>query len=176
MRLIKLINEENRPLVIIMSIVAISICLLIAIGYPRDIHVKYNGIKYQAGNTASAEPITIEINGRFWYGFLGEEDKFEGQIKIGDLVLNYFNWQLHFDKYKSASLDLDDYMSLSTYGKIFMSNKFEKFTILVYEQVGYGEASWSSGDGWLISAPCNSRDEAVKLTNEMLPKHHGVIK
>ena len=56
----------------------------------------------------------------------------------------------------------------SFYGRMSMNKKFEKVTIQIYDQVPYG-GGWSSENGWVISAPCSNRNEAVRLSNELLP-------
>lgn len=176
LRLSKLINDTNRPFIIIMSTVMLGIWILLSLALPKDIHVKYEGIKYQAGNTGFIEPITIEINGEYWNGLFGEDDRFEGQIMIGDLLLDYTFMYLPIRKDKTASLDIGGYGYSSTYGQIYISNIFEKITILIYEQEPNGTGSWNGGNGWLIAAPCNTRSGAVGLTNEMIPDYWKAIK
>lgn len=176
MKLPKLINDSNRQLIIIMSIVVIGIWVILAIASPKDINVRYEGVKYQAGNIGVVKLISIEICGRYWNGLFGEDDRFEGQIMIDNLLLDYTQISLGINKDKSASLDLGVNNYSSTYGSMHISNIFEKVTIRIYEQVQNG-GSWNSGNGWLISAPCNTRNEAVRLSNELLPNFFkGTIK
>jgi hypothetical protein len=142
---------------------------------PKDIQYKYAGIKYQAGNTGFMETITIEIIGRYWMGLFGKHNRFKGQIMIDDLTLDYTNMILLLED-NSASLDIGVYGHSSTYGHIYISNIFEKVTILKYEQGQNGTGGWNGENGWLISAPCNTRSEAVRLTNEMIPNYWSAIK
>lgn len=169
MRLPKLINDSNRTLIIIMSIFIIGIWIMLAITFPKYINVRYEGIKYQAGNTDIAEPISIEIIGRRCRGLFREYDRFEGKIMIDDLLLDYTQMSLWINKDKSASLYISGGQGYtSTYGSMSIKNNFEKITIQIYEQV-QNAGGWSSGSSWLISAPCSTRDEAVRLSNELLP-------
>lgn len=58
------------------------------------------------------------------------------------------------------------------YGMIFIGGMFEKLTIEIDEPDGSGGYSWSGKNGWMISAPCNNRAEAVEVSNMLIQKLH----
>ena len=60
--------------------------------------------------------------------------------------------------------------SAGQYGMIFIESVFEKLTIEVDEPDEHGGYSWSGKNGWMISAPCSNRIEAIKISNELIQK------
>jgi len=126
---------------------------------PIDIHYEYNGIKYQSGNLQSAEPIRIEINGKLTKELYREYGEFDGTIKVGENI--FTGRTMVFNKDKMASLESSE----GFYGMIFVDNNFRKLTIEIFEPTGNGSYTWDDRTGWMISAPCNDRVEAVRISN-----------
>jgi hypothetical protein len=59
---------------------------------------------------------------------------------------------------------------------IYISDKFDKLTIEILESKQNGGYSFSYRNGWLISAPCNSRKEAIEISNALLKRlYKGVV-
>lgn len=132
----------------------------------RDIDIRYNGIKYQAGNLQSFEPIIIEIKGSYSKRLFSREAEFNGTIKLWERVVS--DKPIKFNKYKMGVLDTDD----GIFGMIFISDMFEKLTIEIHESNQKGGHSWNSNNGWLISGPCNNRGEAVEISNILEQRLH----
>jgi hypothetical protein len=78
----------------------------------------YNGIKYQAGNPQSVEPVNIEIKGKYIKELFVKEVEFFGTIKIGEKVFSCSPIVLNRDKMGQ----------LESYGMIYISDKFRKLT------------------------------------------------
>lgn len=129
---------------------------------PIDIQYKYNGIKYQAENLQIAQPINIEVKGKYVKELFNKNVEFDGTIKVGDKI---FTGPLGFNKYGMTSLELGN----EHYGMIFISDLFQNLTIEIHEADQNGAYSWS---GWMVSAPCNERKEAVEISNILEQKLH----
>lgn len=141
--------------------------VLYAYTHPIDIHCGYNGIKYQASNQKSGEPINIEIKGKYVRELFTNNMQFDGTIKIGDKVFD--ERPRAFNKNKMALLESIE----GHYGMIFVDSNFQKLTIEILEPVGNGGYTWNDKTGWMISAPCNDRVEAVKISNMLEQKLLG---
>mgnify|MGYP001788005456 CR=1 FL=1 len=145
----------------IISTVIVTIFLFswfwISYNRPINIDYKYNGIKYQAGNLQSEEPINIEIKGKYLRQLFVDNVEFYGVIKVGDKAFDYN--PVIFNRYGMGQFD--------PYGMMFISDKFEILTIEILEPDQNGGRSWSPQDGWLISAPCNNRVKAVEISNTL---------
>ena len=172
----RLFNDSNRPLIIILLIVFSGIWIILATAGPKAIDCTYEGIKYQAGNEAVAQSTHIEVKGTYWKGGFGEMGSFKGKIIIDDMLFDYTEAALWIYKDNSASLSQDAITHRNPYGNIFFYGLFEYFTIEIFESDSHGGGIWSSGDGWLISTPCSTRSEAVILTNKLLPELFQPIK
>lgn len=153
-------------LIIFTVIVCLYTLLYISYTRPRDIQYKYNGIKYQIGNLQSAEPINIEVKGKYVKGLFGKYVEFDGTIKVGNKIFTCK--PITFNKYKMSSLESSE----GPYGMIYIGDMFEKLTIEILEPNQNGGYSWSGENGWMISAPCNDRKEAVEISNKLIQKFY----
>lgn len=137
----------------------------------RNIDYKYRGIKYQTGNLKYEKPINIEIKGKYVKGIFSPFDKFYGEIIVEDMVFHYSNFTQQVYNYKKVPLILES-GNKGLYGDVFYSNVFKQITIPIREQEGSNKYSWNNRDGWLISAPCKDRKQAVELSNVLIPKQY----
>lgn len=153
--------------ILFMIVIVIFLTIYLYLSYTRPINIqyKYSGIKYQAGNLQSAEPINVEIKGKFVRELSGSYGEFIGTVKVGELI--FADKPIGFNKYKMGTL----YSGEKQYGMIFIGDKFEKLTIEIDEPTDYGY-SWSAKNGWMISAPCNDRKKAVVISNLLEQKLH----
>jgi hypothetical protein len=157
-------------LIIFAAVVSLSTWFYISYTSPKDIQYKYNGIKYQAGNLQSAEPINIEIKGKFKKELFDIYGEFNGAITVGEKI--FTDSSIAFNKDKMGSIDTGK----GQYGMIFIENMFEKLTIEIHEPDGNGGYRWNGINGWMISAPCSDRKEAVQVSNILLQKSHKGLK
>ena len=132
---------------------------------PIDIQHKYNGIKYQSGYLQSEEQINIEVRGKYVKDIFGKFVDFDGNINVGDKI---FTGPLRFNKYRMTSLESNG----KFYGMMFINDMFQNLTIEILEPNQNGGHSWSGENGRMISAPCNDRKEAVKISNMLIQKLH----
>lgn len=136
---------------------------------PKQVNLAYQGIKFQAGNTNSEESISIEIQGEYITGFLGEHDKFEGKILIDDLLLDYSAPPIELNLNETAELSFGQiYDGMS--GHIYINKNLDKVIIEISELDENDNESFSYENGWFISAPAKNREEAIEITNSILSK------
>lgn len=154
--------------ILFMFVVVVVLTTWIYMSYTRpiDIQYRYSGIKYQIGDLQSAEPINIEIKGKFVKELFGNYGEFDGTIKVGETI--FTDRPIGFNKYKMGSLTSSE----GQYGMIFIGDKFENLTIEILEPNQNGGYSWSGENGRMISAPCNDRKEAVEISNILIQKLH----
>lgn len=154
------------------KLIILVIILFVVIGlvyfFPKKINKEYSGIQYRIGNDGYEEQTDITVNGYITRGLL-QGDRFEGRITIGEKELPKLDMRLS-DNYGALLLYYDeasgDYHS---YGQIYMDNSREKISISIFEPKGQkGKQSWSSKDGLVITAPANSLNEAIEITNELV--------
>ncbi len=164
-------NDMKSYTMIYRSVVTIIIVIaIIAIRYPApiDISYTYDGIKYQSGNLDGVEIVQIEIQGEYRRRIFSEYSEFEGVIKVGDKIFS--KTPFVFNKYGRDSLETNN----EFWGMIFQSDEFQILTIEIWEKHVSGEGHYFDGNnGWYISAPCQTRDEAVKISNMVLWKMKG---
>ncbi|MDF2801885.1 MAG: hypothetical protein K0S61_1788 [Anaerocolumna sp.] len=148
--------------------VALLITLSIIYFYPKRLNSEYSGVMYRIGDSKYSENIKILIDGYYSKGLL-KGDKFKGVITIGEKQFTRLDMRFNSGRELLSFYNEEkgDYIS---YGDMFINNKLEEFSICILEEDGAGKGgkSWSAKDGLMISAPVNSRDEAVKLSNSLL--------
>ncbi len=152
---------------------AIIIPFLLGVVYiyyrtPKMVRVEYDGIYYQLGNPDMEEVLPVIFDGYLTRG-LGLEDSFQGTIIIGEDTLQDVNIRLpkggpsvifYYDKAAG------DYVS---YGTIYTKDIKKSFTINVYQYDKESDTdSWSSANGYMISAPAQDRREALELSNQLM--------
>ncbi|MBH1942159.1 hypothetical protein I5677_14750 [Mobilitalea sibirica] len=161
----------------VLRIIIVLILLLIASYffyiYPREIYEEYNGIYYKLGDSTFSEKITVKLEG-YLENSLGEGAKFTGTLQLGNQILEKslilqskdgIGIIRYFDK------DTQDYV---TYGTLYSKAIKEGFTISILGIDDNGErGSWSSGDGYMISAPASNREEALELSNQLMENELG---
>jgi hypothetical protein len=139
---------------------------------PIDIKYKYSGMRYQAGNLQSAEPVSIEIKGKYERRWFDKPELFEGQIIIdGEICYaidgggNKSN-KYAFSKEKMSYIESDNFK-----GFIYNNQIMKEITISLLKQ-SYSEETFIFRNGWFISAPSNNRKEAVEISNKLIQKLH----
>ncbi|WP_425804431.1 hypothetical protein ACHOLT_20220 [Desulfitobacterium sp. Sab5] len=164
------INQDKKRLIIFVVALIITIGIFRAFTF-RNIDYKYSGVRYQVGNSGYEEPVNIEIKGKYTIGFFSSFDKFDGKIIIEDKVFDYSDFIQEVDNYKKIPLTLKS-GDKSIYGDLFYNNVFKQVTISIRDQEGSSQYSWSNKDGILISAPCKNREQAVEISNILIPKKY----
>lgn len=165
----------KKALLVVGALLTVAIGCMIYRVYPRHVSVALKGIEYQAGSAQhQVKTVTLEINGTLHTSLLGKQT-FDGTVNIlGTTVPNrdngkpltivfnadltggeiiYFNWKTK---------------KFYDYGSMFTNHRFNQFTILEYQSDGSG---WSSGNGVTISAPAQTRSQAVQISNDLMKNY-----
>lgn len=161
--------------ILFMFVVVVFLTTWLYMSYTRpiDIHYRYSGIKYQAGNLQGSEPISFEIKGKYERKWFEKPELFEGQIIIDCKALYGVNGdgsesnKYAFNNEKMGSIQGDGFK-----GSIYNNDNMKEILIEIHEIDSKGSESFSYKNGWLISAPCNSRKEAVEISNMMIQKFY----
>ncbi|NMA49978.1 MAG: hypothetical protein GX947_09505 [Tissierellia bacterium] len=167
------IQTDKGIIFLIIAIIFISAGVYSVYTKPivTDIEYSYNGIKYQVGNLDYEEPINLEINGVYTKVRSSGEVLFKGDIIInGVKSIGYGNDGNEYAFNNESNHNVikwDDFT-----GDVFISDKFKELSIDILRANGKEGYSFSYNDGWIISAPCNSRDEAVEISNKLIQKLH----
>lgn len=151
------------------STIFVIITLSVLYFYPKKLNREYSAVMYRIGDSNYAENTRILIDGYLSKGIF-KGDRFQGTMTVGDKQFTKID--MRFDSLGRSQLSyfdegMGDYIS---YGTLYTKNKMKELSISVYEddRSNKGGKSWSSSDGLLICAPANNRDEAVKLTNNLM--------
>lgn len=143
---------------IMMSMIILIIILLIAYAYytqSKEYTQSISGIRYQLNNSSVEEKVQIEIDGVYSRKILGGF-KFEGDLYIDNLKLKCSisdnSHGILFSKSESGYLQ--------GYGAVYMHDGFDKLSIIF--------DGWNTSDGITIAAPAQNRQEALKVSNEVM--------
>lgn len=158
--------------IIIVLIILLALILLSGYEYSQEYQIQYiyDGIKFQTNNLESAIPINIKVNGIFLKGNFGYTNQFEGEIIIdGKMcyaqdVRGAKSNKYSFSKQKMSRIESDSFK-----GSIFIGDKMSEITITIDEP---NSTVFSFMNGWMISAPCESRNQAIDISNKLIQKLH----
>lgn len=138
---------------------------------PRDMELHYAGIEYRLGDVESASSVSVDIEGKIQKRFFNN-NRFRGDILLGehhlfdmDVVLNPDGALLMVRNTETGKLE--------RVGVLYSTGDISQLTIAVLEPaVLFGQVSeerfWNRDSGLMISAPADSRQEAVNISNELL--------
>ncbi|SHI75160.1 hypothetical protein [Lutispora thermophila] len=150
-------------------LIVIILLIYVACNYyymsPKSINTTLYGLKFRMVNREDVVPITISINGTYRPSKDGGI-AFEGTIDVEDQRFDFTKMTLIINKDRMAGLKNSDTVLHAYFG-----DKLEKIMIKIFEPNESGVYSFSSADGWMISAPSKDWNEAVQLANELLPKN-----
>lgn len=139
----------------------------------HSINYSFDGIKYQSNNTDSGTPIKLIINGVYKKEFGTRNYIFEGDI-IVDNELCYASSNgsniYAFNDYRMSSIENSRFK-----GDFFASDSMNEITIVISVPRQDGGRTFSYKDGWLISAPSNTRSEAIEISNRLIHPFHERI-
>jgi hypothetical protein len=141
--------------------------------YPKKFIKEYSGVIYRLGDSSYSEKIKISFDG-YLSKRLFKGDKYQGTINIGDKKLPMIKMEFSikdspFTKDSADVMYYDaDLGEYKTYGNMISSDIEDMFTIRILEPVISGGSTWSSANGLMVSAPANSRIEALDISNRLM--------
>ena len=164
-------KSKIRIIAIIFTVILI---VIVFYTYPRQINKSLEGIVYRNGseNNNYEEKVDIKINGTLRYNLLGNK-VFKGAIKINGKDTFKFNGeQLNIVFLPLLGANVGElhhfYSDIFVYGYIYINGEFDQLTIQKVEKYSNGEVGWKVENGLMISAPATNRNEAVRISNEIL--------
>lgn len=148
---------------------------------PQSIQHTVEGVKYRLGveNKNFEEPVTINIDGKMKRNFKGRRI-FTGTIHIENeklpVPINQRELRITFLRdngpasiaYRGYNNSLYHY----SYGDMYTNADMSEFTIGVFEETGPKSRGWNGGDGLMISAPAESRAEALEISNQYFKAYY----
>ncbi|MFD2615039.1 hypothetical protein [Paenibacillus gansuensis] len=147
---------------------------------PIKIEQNLDGVYYQLGGSGSSatERIKVNLSGTAYRNLKGFT-KYVGTVDVSNLVLPKAagTWEL-----QPIQLDLEGSghisyfafhngkMDIFHYGELYTNRAMTQWTITVYEQSPTDAISrgWTSKDGFMVSAPASTREEALNISNELM--------
>lgn len=162
----------NKKKLFIFSLILLLISMYFYYTKPNICLKSYEGIRCRINNESYKENVTIKLDGKYTKKPFSY-DIFEGDLYINDDILK--NVKLEFDKFNNSPIRYDDKKSntLTTYGYIMISDNMDKLTILVVEKdINNDSKSWHYENGLIISAPTDTKENAIKIADQLLTKPH----
>lgn len=139
--------------------------------YGYEIYHNYKGIRYQSNNMDSDTPVNIIIDGIYKKKHGSKDYMFKGDIIIdGEPSHSSEQNEFVFNEYNMSSLENKNFR-----GMFYISGMMQEITIKIFEPNNRGGFSFNYDDGWLISAPSNTREEAVDLSKRLIRDSQDII-
>lgn len=181
------INYWNKMIIIITTLLVMTIItFLIIFHLPVSIDKEFNGILFRGGSSEPeySQPINIKIEGEY-YRKLFQTYWFEGSIDVSDFQHNN-DLDVLQDKPKFSfnigNPVIEAYWDISKSpfghsidgGFLYMKPDTNEIMIIVFERDENGQDGHAAGqDGLYYAAPCNTREEALEIVNDIFPMFWG---
>ncbi|WP_188207079.1 hypothetical protein [Alkalibacillus aidingensis] len=169
----------KRPYVVIALLLLIGVLIISLTSTSQQIDQSFDGVWYQLGeeNADYEEPVTVEFNGELKKS-LFRNLTFVGTIAIDDHVMPGTDarddeLELVFDDGICKNSETIDYIGndrIETYGTLCVNDDFSEFMITILEQTENG-GTWKGEDGQVIAGPAHSREEALRITNQLMAEY-----
>ena len=135
-----------------------AICLL---PWPRSISMTHEAILWRCGTPEEEQATTLKITGTY-YDYLFREDTFTGSIWVeacpethGDMSVARMGSGQYGIWYETEE------SRLKAFGSMFVRK--DGSVMVIVDEDGH----WDGATGRMITAPASSREEAVRLANEL---------
>lgn len=177
----------RRSAMIIGSSLVLMTMIVLSLLYwlPRDVEVSVDGVYYQLGeaNQETVDSKPIEVKGKLYRDWLGART-FVGRISVDqtqvpipesqrDLEIKFSNLGMGIivdqEVYNGGS-------KLHTYGTLFINDDFSEMAILIKDEDEATEGTWNSNNGYMLSAPASTREEALNVANTLMKDFLGASK
>jgi len=161
--------------IVIVSVFILSLIIVTIIYFiPRKIDMTLTGLQYQLGivNADNIEVATITL---------------KGEVSVKNFKKNYFSGRLTFktggtEKSRNCNIHLNSkgghifmmdeiIFEGKRLGLFFANRNFSEITIVLPEiDPENFSSTWNDKDGYILSAPAKTRDEALLLANKLMNK------
>ncbi|WP_223067702.1 hypothetical protein [Paenibacillus caui] len=157
------------------GLVVVLIGTLFWYTYPRHVSIELKGVKYQLGeeNASFLKPVTVRLEGSVNRSLFGRAT-FSGTIDAQeDIPFSKENGNVTI-KLPEKDGVIIDYIQIKNgefkiyhLGSLLSNRDMSQVTLLLMHDEGGGQ-SWSGRDGFMISAPAHTRQEALDISNELM--------
>ncbi|ANS75878.1 hypothetical protein AWM70_15840 [Paenibacillus yonginensis] len=160
-------------------VLALMLAAFVWYTWPKQIHTTLDGIKYRLGegHEVYVQPVQIRIEGEIQRR-LTKPPLFTGKIDTGEgNGANPFQQDDPDLKVRLSRSDADWLQSIRldqgqikrrAIGSLYSTPDMDQLTIALMHDNQGRETGWSSSDGFMISAPAQSREEALKISRELM--------
>ncbi|GGA65659.1 hypothetical protein [Ornithinibacillus halotolerans] len=167
----------KKSRIIIIALLFLS--LIILYFYPKNYDETFEGVYYQLGNSDLLEPVIIELKGITQNHITGRKS-FEGEIDIQvdeEMIFpdEWDDWQISLPNggpgnlFSETKYGKENFMNWYSAGWVYTNKKMDQFSIMLYEKKSdESSGSWSGEDGFLITFPAMTREEALKISDELI--------
>lgn len=162
---------ENKKSKIIILLILSLITVYFYYTHPNKFSKTYTGVKYRINNDNYEEKVLVKFEGKYTRKPFSN-NIFEGTLSINNSILN--NIKLEFNNDGNASIrykkDTNDNFE-KHYGWITIDKSKNYLIILLPESKKdnkYNSNEWTYENGLIISAPANSKKDAIKIANKLL--------
>lgn len=163
-------RKFNIVTIFILSLIIVTIIYFI----PRKIDMTLTGLQYQLDivNADNIEVVIISLEGKVSVKNF-KKNYFSGRLtfKIGETEKST-NCNIHLNS-KGGHIFLMDEIIFEgkKLGLFFANRDFSEITITLSEINSENfSSSWNDRDGYVLSAPAKTRDEALLLANKLMNK------
>jgi hypothetical protein len=183
------VNLKWWIITISLTIIVIGVAWVTYEKYPRTIDLTLSSVKYQLGTEGAksgTEPATVAIQGKLHTSLKGERI-FKGVVSIvGEQIpvpQDQRKLEIHFarDGWGAMSYPYFIYDERGAAVKpeiyqshlIFANKDFSQVTFLIVTPIqksegGNRQTVWNAENGFMLSAPATSREEALTLSNKLM--------
>ncbi|RXM66175.1 hypothetical protein DP145_09115 [Clostridium tetani] len=130
----------------------------------------YTGIKCRINDEIYEEKVLVKFEGKYKKKPFSN-DIFKGNLLINDTVLNDIELEFHYNHQASIRYDNNKGDFLEHYRWIAMDKDKDYLTILlpeIKEDNADTSNHWQYKNGLIISAPANTKKEAIENANKLL--------
>lgn len=158
-------NFKTRYLVMVFIFILVS---YVFYSSPRDFEKTLECVYFQLGeeNVENTKKLNIKFEGDYLRRIFGG-DKFRGNIIVGNNKIEFVELNFHKSSKQVIFGLVESEQEYDNYGVIYTNGNLKKFSIIILQgEEEYG--SWSRKNGFMISGPCNTREEALEIANGMM--------
>lgn len=134
---------------------------------PKTISQEFQGIEFRSGDTDYSEVVSISIEGKYVKHFF-QDNYFTGTLVINDV--EYSDVKVYLNKVNGTGVAYKEVANSEQLKLTMYTENIEKKIVfcILEPNVETGVSSWSSGNGLIISAPSNNREEALKVAKDLM--------
>lgn len=157
-------------------LIAAAVCFL---PLQRNVDVVHKGVLCRTNDPNYKEDVNIEVKGKY-RDYLFRMDTFKGTIVIDkyDFTSEWDCMGLIFHEGMSQLTynEPSGVPNMETIGFLFCTPNFDRMMTTVFEPIDNNRGNWSGEDGLFISAPAETREQALQVVSDLAPRSDWLTK